>query len=215
MSDFDGNDEFAPRRRRQGGRKGGTGFGGKKKKKADDGELTLSSTQYRKRDPHAPKKPPTRPAKDYVLWLMGRREYSRLELEQRLKLKGYPETDIAPALDWLQEHNFQSDERFAASLVRQQSNRLGNRRLAQTLKQKGVSAEIAVEVIATTDDEDGRADSAISKYARLDLSDFEVRQKAREKAFRFLTSRGFSFDVAKRAWKRMLDGQPDDDVDFE
>lgn len=162
-------------------------------------------------DRNAPVTPPKRPARDYAMWLMGRREYSRKELEQRLKLKGYEIDVINTALDWMSEHNYQSDERFAASLVRQQSNRLGNRRLSQSLKQKGISEDIAVESMELASDEEERAIQVIQKFSRVNLADKEIRMKTKQKAARFLMSRGFSWDLFKKAWATLIESSEDDD----
>lgn len=155
--------------------------------------------ERKKYDPQAIKSPPKRPAKEYVGFLMGRREYSRKELEQKMKLKGYEPLMIEQTLDWMTEHNYQSDERFAASVVRQQGRRLGNSRLSQNLQQKGVDKELILESLEQADDEGERANGVIDKFSKYDLTDLKIKQKA----FRFLMSRGFSYDLTQKAWKEL------------
>lgn len=151
--------------------------------------------------------PPKRPAKEYALFLMGRREYSQQELRQKMKNKGYEDTSIEETLNWLQEKGFQSDERFAQSLIRNQQNRYGNRRIQQNLHQKGIDSDLIQKTLTISDDETERAFLAISKFKKYDLKD----PKTKEKAIRFLAQRGFSYDLISKAWKHL--NQNNDEIE--
>ena len=55
--------------------------------------------------------------KNYILGLLGRREYSRQELLQKLRLKKFDDQSIKMVLDEMEADNWQSDERFAQNLI--------------------------------------------------------------------------------------------------
>ena len=44
--------------------------------------------------------------KNYVLWLLGRQEYSRRELTQKLQQREATDEFIENLLDWCEKHNF-------------------------------------------------------------------------------------------------------------
>ena len=59
-----------------------------------------------------------RDAYQVALDLLARREHARVELEQKLQKKGFPESRIHQALQQLTEKGFQSDERYIEDFVR-------------------------------------------------------------------------------------------------
>ena len=129
---------------------------------------------------------------------LSRREYSRLELQKKLRryLKEFEtEDDLQSVLDDLEQKGYLSDERFAKSRVRVRSNRYGNMRLAYELKNNGVSADLinsAIEELGVS--EYDRAKQLWQKRFGEAPSDF----KERAKQMRYLLARGFSMETARR-----------------
>jgi regulatory protein len=152
---------------------------------------------------------PSRPAKNYALWLLGRREWSAKELETRLKLKGYAAEEIAECLEFCQKHKFQSDQKFAESRTRNRASSHGNRRISQELSQKGVSGETIALALADAGDEKARALSAAQRF-----SGKEQTQALKAKAWRFLAARGFSGDAIKAALQSLNAGAASSAEDF-
>lgn len=136
---------------------------------------------------------PRTSARSYALWLLGRREWSALELTRRLQTKGYSDADITECLRVLNEHGLQSDERYAHAKVRQKSSRLGNRRLKAELRQKGVGEELVEEAVAQADDEVERARCAARRFEN---KSWDVSLEA--KVWRYLLTRGFSADAIRQ-----------------
>lgn len=58
------------------------------------------------------------PARNNAFRYLARREYSRLELYQRLITKGYASDMVNHLLDYLAEKNYQSDERYTDMYIR-------------------------------------------------------------------------------------------------
>lgn len=145
-------------------------------------------------DSNTPAQEPSRPARLYAAWLLGRREWSAKELETRLKLKGYGPVAIDECLAYLQSQGLQADSRYAEVRVRSKARMLGNRRLKQDLSAKGISPETAAEALAQAGDETERAIAAASRF-----NGQELTPELKAKAWRFLMSRGFSSDAIKAA----------------
>ena len=56
--------------------------------------------------------------KNYVLWLLGRQEYSRRELTQKLQQREATDEFIENLLDWCEKHNFINEQRYCEGFVR-------------------------------------------------------------------------------------------------
>ncbi|HBR28874.1 MAG TPA: hypothetical protein DD789_05455, partial [Firmicutes bacterium] len=55
---------------------------------------------------------PPRSALTYALTLLGRRDYSTFEIEEKLKGKGYPLEEISTAVGRLREWNYLDDKKY-------------------------------------------------------------------------------------------------------
>jgi len=97
---------------------------------------------------------------------------------------------------------FLDDQKFAAWLIesRSRSRPRGQRLLAHELKAKGIDEMTINAHRMTTDDESSLAIKALSKkldrWKNLSYRDFRI------KAGRFLSSRGFSWEVIERTVKK-------------
>lgn len=84
-------------------------------------------------------------------WL-ARREYARQELQRKLQQRGFANAIIDDVLDELVTQGWQSDERWAKSLIRSRMQRgYGPLRIAAELKQQGIHAEQARQWLADYD----------------------------------------------------------------
>jgi regulatory protein len=134
--------------------------------------------------------------------LLAQREHSRVEL--RRKLMPMARTDaggdaaaaaarVEALLDWLEAHEYVSQERFVEDRLHARTARFGNRRIEQELAQHGVEL-----------DRDTRARLNESELARAR----QVWQRKyghppadaaeRLRQMRFLAGRGFSAEVVRR-----------------
>jgi regulatory protein len=154
--------------------------------------------------------PPSRPAKQYALWLLGRREWSAKELRARLKLKGYSQEDIDTCIEFCQAHRLQSDQRFAESRTRLRANSHGNQRILQELSQKGIADADAKAALADAGDEVERARNAAKRFVGKELT---IQLQA--KAWRFLGARGFSGAAIKVVLQELKEGAGAQGGDFE
>lgn len=129
---------------------------------------------------------------------LSRREYSRLELEKKLRAyltEDESEDDLTAVLNDLEQKGYLSDERFAQSRARVRAARYGNARVAYELKASGVSSELianAIEQLEETEAE--RAKALWQKRFGKPAEDY----KERAKQMRYLLARGFSMEVARQ-----------------
>ena len=125
--------------------------------------------------------------------LLTGREFSRRELELKLKRKFESCLEIGEELDRLQRERLQSDERFTESFVRSRVIRgQGPARIRRDAREKGIEAPLFDQVLEIQDiDWYALAkDVAVRKFG----SELAVDSKDRAKRMRFMQYRGFSFD---------------------
>ncbi len=130
--------------------------------------------------------------------LLARREHSHVELARKLSRYG-AEEDIQIVLADLQTRGLLSDARYAEAYVRSNGARFGAAKLRQTLRAKGIDAELVAHQLASADlpDELERArDIWARKFASPPA---DAREWARQA--RFIQSRGFSTDIIRRLLK--------------
>ena len=128
--------------------------------------------------------------------LLSRREHSRFELERKLAPFAESAEELSVVLDELSKNGWQSDERYTQGWVHRKASLHGAARVAQDLRQRGVSApEVAKvqEQLKLTELERARRVWQ-KKFANLPPS-ANVAEFARQG--RFLLSRGFSSDVIR------------------
>jgi regulatory protein len=136
--------------------------------------------------------------KSRAVRLLARREHTRAELAGKLAAHGTRE-EIETVLAELQSSGLLSDARYAESYLRSHAGRLGAARLRQTLRSKGVDAELASAQIdaAGLPAEIDRAREVWAK--KFSAPPADAREWARQA--RFLQSRGFAVDVIRRLLK--------------
>ena len=128
-----------------------------------------------------------------ALKMLMRREHSKLELFNKLKLKGYDDEIIDSAITQLTEQNYQSDERFAEAFILMRFNQgKGPVRIASELKLRGISS------FNLSDFDWFKSAKEIRKKKFGDLGSSDFKEQAKQK--RFLQSRGFSLDQINQSF---------------
>ena len=136
---------------------------------------------------------------------LGKREYSYAELGQKLKTYLAEDEDfdvITAILEDFKTRGWLSDARFTEQIVHARSHKFGASKIANELREKGVSQDLI--------------ESAIEQVKENELDNaFEIRRKKFKKSpdsreewarqARFLQSRGFSFDVIKKVLNSKID----------
>ncbi len=138
--------------------------------------------------------------------LLARREYSQLELRQKLVQHNISTDIIEQCFEKLLQENYQSDERFAEMFCRTRvSQRHGKQKIIYELKQKGIDETLIHTVLAEYDNEwVENAQYLIERKApRSDISkalkDFTVKSKI----IRFLLGKGYDYDTINDAFQKL------------
>jgi regulatory protein len=141
------------------------------------------------------KETPDTPAelKARALRHLMRREHSRAELARKLAPHAESEEAVLAVLDLLLSNKQQSDARFAEERARSLSRKFGAARIRQDLKGKGIDRQMIAGLSFSDELERARAILA-RKYRMPALTREEEARRAR-----FLMSRGFSYDIIRRA----------------
>lgn len=129
---------------------------------------------------------------------LGKREYSYAELSQKLKTFLAEDEDVAEIteiLDDFKARGWLSDERFAEQIVHARSHKFGANKIANELREKGVSADLIETAIEQVKENelDNAKEIWHKKFKSIPNSRDEWARQAR-----FLQSRGFGFDVIKK-----------------
>lgn len=122
--------------------------------------------------------------------LLARREHSRLELKQKLIVKGFVADEVDTLLAQLAREGLQSDERYTEAYVRMRVEAgFGPRRVKMELQQRGISDSLIDRYLHQ--DEEFWWQVLLSVWQRKYDAEPVLNAKAYTKELRFLTQRGF------------------------
>lgn len=144
------------------------------------------------------------PIKDYIFFLQSRRDYSYKEIYDKLIKREEDPEEIKKALNYMIEEGYQSDERMAENYYKMKKNRKGDRLIHVELRNKGVSEEVINNVIKENSNSEDNIENILAlmeKFSRMDLKD----RKIKEKAFRRVLSKGFSYSDTQKAWAQLIE----------
>ncbi len=133
--------------------------------------------------------------KGRALRLLAGREHSRLELERKLSAHEREPGELTRILDELQAKGFISEERVLESVLHRRAARFGQARLEQELTARGLDRQAidqAMNELKGTEVERARA-IWTRKFSQ---ASGDPRERAHQ--MRFLMSRGFSAEVARK-----------------
>lgn len=135
-----------------------------------------------------PGKRPPLSTKGRAVRLLARREHSAQELKRKLAWRGVDEDEAARAVEELAEAGWQSDERYAESMVRQRMTQgYGPLRIQAELEQAGIDATLVRQALAAVDCD--WAALAAEVHARRHAPPRDAREW--QKQYGFLRGRGF------------------------
>ena len=142
---------------------------------------------------------PPRSARHAAMDLLSRREHSRQQLSEKLRVRGYDPEDIERTLDRLAAEGLQSDRRFAEAWVYQRSQKgYGPLRIRRELLERGVPEALARDALEV--DFDWQASMQEQRRRRFGEA-LPEDYRERMKQARFLQNRGFSADAVMRLFR--------------
>ena len=154
-------------------------------------------------------------ATESALVYLAYRPRTEQEVRTRLRRAGHTPGIIAQVMTKLHEWRYLDDADFARRWVENRTAQKprGKRLLQQELRQKGVAAETAREVIAWAEVDEAAAAEALARK-RLASYAGEDPQAVRRKLSAYLARRGYGYDVVRGAIERVLgEDEADDPLD--
>lgn len=145
-------------------------------------------------------------ALDKALGFISRSQKTKKQVADYLVRKGYTEKTIEVVLDKMSAYKFVNDQNYANEYFRQTSKYKGKRLIFSELKRKGVSEEDMAEAMENVGDETESAARVAEKYLR-------SKEKTREnavKCYRYLLSKGFDYETAKKATDGIIENEDND-----
>lgn len=133
------------------------------------------------------------------------------ELKKKLREKKFSDTAIEYAIESMKSYSYINDEEYVKSYLSSRAipQHWGKQKIVGNLLQKGVPMEIIKEGMSLYDEEMQKESVLIvaEKYCRA-FGDMDKRKK-KEKLYRHLASKGFSYDLISYAISKTLS---DDDA---
>lgn len=130
--------------------------------------------------------------RSYAFALLTRREYSKMELLEKLKQYAMNEQEVIDLVDELAEQHYQSDQRVAEQLVASQMRKgKGVYRIKQALQAKGLDSDLIEDDLQDIDWFEQAYQLKVKKFG----TDVATDPKIKAKQVRFLQYRGFTMDI--------------------
>ena len=130
-----------------------------------------------------------------ALEYLAKREYSYMELGQKLKAYADEDDDIPTLLEDFKSRGWLSDARFTEQIVHARQSKFGSAKIAHELREKGVADELIADAVGQV------MDHELENATEVWRKKFKANPKSREewaKQARFMQSRGFGFDMIKK-----------------
>ena len=150
--------------------------------------------------------PQRRPATamERALRLLSARAHTSSELRQKLLRAGFPFAEVEQAVAECEKRHYLDDRMFAQDCAGLWLDRgHGARSIRCKLRQKGIPAELANDVLSDTEEQEPEAACRAIEGKLPSLLREKDSRKRRAKALRFLAARGFSGSALSAAMKHL------------
>lgn len=144
--------------------------------------------------------------KNSALKIIERSYKTEKEVIEKLKIKGYEQKHIEKSIEFLKEYNFLNDDYYAEVFIRDKLSSKGSQRIRQDLIKKGISRDTIEKKLygIDKDTEKNTARELANKKLRVIQKSEKDHYKISGKLYRFLISRGYTYDVVKEVVKDVM-----------
>ena len=126
-------------------------------------------------------------AQNKAISYISKYQKTEKELKDYLIKKGFDEEIVFEVIKKLKEYSFVDDDIYAKNFIKSKSKRSGKRKLSFELKKRGIDENLINENIKEYADDSETILPLCEKYLKNKPRDYKTKQKA----YRFLSSRGF------------------------
>ncbi|WXR62128.1 regulatory protein RecX [Peptostreptococcaceae bacterium AGR-M142] len=144
-------------------------------------------------------------AKNYALYILNFRDYTKKQMKDKLKTKEYEEDIVDEVIKFLLEYKLLNDDNLGRRMTRDKSklNRYGKNKIKQYLQNKGIERNLAKEIVEDEIADEKEYENAyyngVKKYKKV-----KDDPKAYEKVARFLSYKGFEYSVIKKVLNELF-----------
>ena len=139
---------------------------------------------------------------DKAMNYLSKQQKTEMELKKYLLSKGFEEEIIAGVLDKLKEYSYIDDKKYAMDYIKSYSKNSGRIKISYDLRLKGIDDEIIANSLDSFEFDDGVVLELLTKYMKGKTREAKTKQKA----YRFLASKGFENDKIIHALSAYWDG---------
>lgn len=131
------------------------------------------------------------------------------QIRKYLKEKYYCDDAINYIIEKLKEYRYLNDEEYAKSFISTYKQTKGKLWIKQQLFSKGISEKTINNLLINLESSEEDIEKLIQKF----LKGKELNQNTKEKLFRHLLSKGFSYDEIKAPINKIFKGEINEDWD--
>lgn len=134
--------------------------------------------------------------------LLKSRNYTRKQLEDKLKQGGYPPEIIAEAVAYVESYGYINDENYVRDFIEYNMQSKSRKRIENDLQQKGICKELISKVFDDLKEEGQEMDETAMIYRLLLKKNFRAQDATyaeKQKMCGFLYRKGFHADAISRA----------------
>jgi len=135
-----------------------------------------------------------------ALKILSRKRASRKEIAQKLRKRGYTDEEIEGAISYLEESHYIDDNELLSDYIKLlvEKKRYGPERVVAFLMEKGFESEKVRESLIHQYTENDFIQNAIEFINKKFKSINKGDEKTRQKIIRFLSYRGYNWDLIER-----------------
>ena len=134
-------------------------------------------------------------AKDYAFRLLGLRRMTEHEVRHKLRMRGYPQSEIDEAIDTCLYYGYINDEQYVSDYVSDafRIKEWGRNKIIVTLRKKGIPTELILEKIEASGVDE---QEVLNRYFRRKfVFSTELSWAEKQKIAAQLARRGFSYPL--------------------
>lgn len=144
--------------------------------------------------------------KNSALKIIERSYKTEKEVIEKLQMKGYEQNHIEASIEFLKEYKFLNDDYYAEAFIKDKLDSKGSQRIKQDLIKKGIPRDKIEEKLEGIDKiaEKNTARVLANKKLRIIQKSENDTYKISGKLYRFLISKGYTYDVVKEVVKDVM-----------
>lgn len=134
--------------------------------------------------------------------LLQSRDYTRRQLEDKLKQGDYPQDCIVKAIDYMMSYGYIDDLRYARDFIEYHLNSRSRMRIETDLMRKGIDSDVIREAFAELDEQGVEQDELAMVQELLRKKNYSpgtADRQDQQKMYGFLYRRGFRPDTIAKA----------------